>query len=95
MEIRFAAPGAGRRDCGRPWGVDHVKNVTPEAGQWLASARALAQQLAGGTIDQVQARAGLTRHGNMRATAWLVVKPMLHIHAGSGAPENDLTVHAR
>ncbi|WP_165406004.1 hypothetical protein [Bradyrhizobium genosp. SA-3] len=58
------------------------------------SAPAITQQLAGGAIDQVQARTGLTRHGNMRPIGWLVAKPILHVHAGLGALEDDLTIHA-
>lgn len=31
----------------------------------------------------------------MRAIGRLVAQPMLHVHAGPGALENDLTVHGR
>jgi hypothetical protein len=53
----------------------------------------IAEQLAGRTIDQMQARAGRTRHRNVRSIGRLVAKPMLHIHPGLGAFEDNMTVH--
>jgi hypothetical protein len=56
---------------------------------------AFAQQPAGCAIDQVQARAGRTHHGVVRipGIGSLGGKPMLHVHAGLWALEDNMTVH--
>ncbi|MCP3373781.1 hypothetical protein [Bradyrhizobium cajani] len=75
-------------------GIGDQVRCPPDLAGSGRSTPAIAEQLAGGTIDQVQARTGRARHGDVRAIGRLVAKPMLHIHAGLGALEDNLTVHA-
>jgi hypothetical protein len=65
------------------------------AGWRHASTAAFAQQPAGCVMDQVQARAGRTHHGvvRFRGIGPLGGKPMLHVHAGLRALEDNMTVH--
>ncbi|MGV7214740.1 hypothetical protein [Bradyrhizobium sp. UFLA05-112] len=59
------------------------------------SARAFAEQPTGRAIDQVQARARRTRHRIVRipGIGQLGRKPMLNVHAGLRAFEDNMTVH--
>lgn len=43
----------------------------------------------------MQPRAGRAGYGHVRAIGRLVAKPMLHVHAGLGALEDNMTVHDR
>jgi hypothetical protein len=58
-----------------------------------ASVAALAGQFARRPIDQMQARTGRTPHGQVRVVDRLVTEPILHVHAGLRASEDDLSVH--
>ncbi|MBR0845844.1 hypothetical protein JQ607_37110 [Bradyrhizobium liaoningense] len=84
-------PGRGKSLISRRIG-DQVR-CPPDLAASGPSTPAIAEQLAGGTIDQVQTCTGRARHGDVRAVGRLVAKPMLHIHAGLGALEDNLTVH--
>lgn len=43
----------------------------------------------------MQSRAGRAGYGHVGAVGRLVAKPMLHVHAGLGALEDNMTVHDR
>jgi hypothetical protein len=56
----------------------------------------LTEKLAGRTVEKVQFRAGRTNDGFMRALGLVVIRcgqPMLHVHSGLRAFEEDGTGH--
>jgi hypothetical protein len=63
----------------------------------LFFAKFLAEQLAGRCVDEVKAGAGRTPHRGMGSfiVGWRVGQPVLHVHPGPGAFEQDGSGHGR
>lgn len=78
----------------RSWQARLPSSPKPPGGRRRSrSVAPLTQQLARGALDQMEARAGRTGHGHVRAIARLVGKQMLHIQAGLRAFEDNWSIH--
>jgi hypothetical protein len=63
----------------------------------MTLAQPFAEQLAGGAVDEVQARAGRARHGDVcvGGISGNGGNPVLYVHARRRALEDNLTFHVR